>query len=343
MITVSVTAAGSAPALAFIRGLRTQTELAVRIVGVDGVAHSFGLFDCDARYTVPRVKDPSFIHAIHAICLAEKVDVLAPILDFELETFATAAASLRDQCGTRVITNSLSTIALACDKRESASTVARAGVSVPIFYDAEEALERAPLPLIVKPLVGAGSNGVTIVRSREELPRARAAAGPSPLVQQFIEGDEYTVDLVVSPTGRVLAVAPRIRVEVRAGQSYKGRTVDDDAVSDAARRCAEALGMTGQGNVQLIKSKSDGRCYFIEVNPKFAAAMGLTIGAGLNVPLLYVKLALGLPVRDAECGRRPNVWMLRAWQERYVTQADVDSVPTWTQAVPIKTSGDAGV
>ena len=55
-----------------------------------------------------------------------------------------------------------------------------------------------------------------------------------------------------------------------------------------------ALGLTAQGNVQLIKSELDGRCYFIEVNPKFAAAMGLTIGAGLNIPLLYVKLALGL-------------------------------------------------
>lgn len=328
-VTVLVTAAGSAPSIAFVRGLRHQRELPVRIVGVDGVAHSFGLFDCDARYTVPPVKDPSFLDAIASICRAEKVGVLAPILDFELGTFAEAAPRFRDELGVRVITNSPSTIALARDKVKSAEAAARAGVAVPEIYKGD-AIARAPLPLIVKPQTGAGSAGVSVVRAPNELEAALRAAGSSPVVQQFIDGEEHTVDLVVAPDGRILAVAPRIRVEIRAGQSYKGRTVDDPAISEAARLCAEAHAMTGQGNVQLIKSKHDGRAWFVEVNPKFAAAMGLTIGAGLNLPLLYVKLALGMPVRDAELVRRADVWMLRAWQERYVDASEIANVPAWS-------------
>src|SRR5262245_56754396 len=105
MVTVLVTAAGSAPALAFIRGLRCQKQLPVRLVGVDVVPHSFGLFQCDARYTVPKVKEPSFFDAIRAICRHEHVDVIAPILDFELEAFAVEAAALHSETGARVITN----------------------------------------------------------------------------------------------------------------------------------------------------------------------------------------------------------------------------------------------
>src|SRR5205823_8918 len=117
-----------------------------------------------------------------------------------------------------------------------------------------------------------------------------------------------------------------------AGQSYKGVTVNDRDVEDAARKCAEALGLTAQGNVQLIKSTTDGRCYFIELNPKFAAAMGLTIGAGLNIPLAYLKLALDLPVSGDQLRREERVWLLRRWEDRVVGERDIEAVPAWSDA-----------
>jgi carbamoyl-phosphate synthase large subunit len=334
-VTVLVTAAGSAPALAFIRGLRAQRELEVTLVGVDGVPHSFGLFECDHRYTVPRVKDPAFLDAIAAICRRHQVDVLAPILDFELDLFAALETAVRLP-GVRIISNTPATVALARDKRAASAKVAEAGVAIPEIFASDDAAS-VRYPLVVKPTVGAGSVGVSIVRTPAELPAALAAAGASPLLQEFIDGDEYTVDLVVAPDGVVLAACPRQRVEIRGGQSYKGRTLDDEEVAAAARRAARALGMTGQGNVQLLRARTAGPGVtlapkFIELNPKFAAGMGLTIGAGLNLPLVYVKLALGLPVGASELTRRADVWMLRAWEERYVDASAIAEVPPWTHA-----------
>ena len=232
-----------------------------------------------------------------------------------------------------MISNSPRAVALARDKRASAEVVGRHGVAVPMFHDLTGGAV-PPLPVIVKPTVGAGSHGVSVVRAEAALGAALALAGEAALVQEFVDGQEYTVDLVVSPDGEVLAVAPRIRVEVRAGQSYKGVTVDDPDVEAAARACSQALGITAQANVQLIRSNVDGRCYFIEVNPKFAAAMGLTIGAGLNVPLLYVKLALGMPLRDGELYRAQRMWLLRRWEDRVVSEAEIDAVRSGRQASP---------
>lgn len=331
-VTVLVTAAGAAPAQAFIRGLRRQSELPVRIVGIDVDARAAGLFDCDARYTVPRACDPDFMAAIGSICRAQSVGVLVPIADFELEIFAEAAPALHRELGVKVITNSARTVALARDKRASSEVVARAGVAVPAIHD-RDSLSDAAFPVIVKPTAGAGSQGVSIVHRREQLADAIALAGADPLIQDFIDGREYTVDLVVSPEGDVLAAAPRIRIEVRAGQSYKGVTVDDPAVEEAARACARALGLTGQGNVQVIKSARDGRCYFVEVNPKFAAAMGLTIGAGLNIPLAYLKLTIGLPLKSDEMRRSAGMWLLRSWDDRVVGENEIGAVPTWVAAV----------
>ncbi len=337
-VTVLVTAAGAAPAQAFIRGLRSQSELAVRLVGIDTVAHAAGLFDCDARYTVPRVEDPEFWPAIEAICRAQAVDVAVPIADFELDAFAEAAPRLSSELGVTVITNSVATVALARDKRASAQCVAAAGVAVPAIH-APATLSDGDFPVIVKPTSGAGSQGVSVVNHREQLEPALRLAEPEPLVQEFIDGQEYTVDLVVAPDGAVMATAPRIRLEVRAGQSYKGVTVDDAEVEAAARTCVRALGLTGQGNVQLIKSTRDGRCYFVEVNPKFAAAMGLTIGAGLNIPLVYLKLAVGAPVADHDLRRAAGMWLLRSWDDRVVSDAEVRAVMPWDVAPAAPGSG----
>ena len=326
-VTVLVSGAGSAPARTIVRALRAQQVLPVRLVGIDASATSFALFDCDARARLPRCDDPRFLDAVRAICQREHVDVVLPTLDVELPIWAQAARALRDELGVRVVIDAPETIALARDKRRSTATVARAGVAVPACYEGA-AVAHARLPLVVKPTVGAGSVGVSFVRTAEALLPALAAAGPAPYVQELVEGVEHTVDLVIDADGHVLASAPRVRVEVRAGQSYKGRTVDAPHVEDAARRAASALGLRAQANVQILAT-SDGRAVFVEANPKFAAAMGLTIGAGLDVPLLYVQLALGIPVRPEQLVRRPDVWMLRAWEERYVDAATLAGVRAW--------------
>jgi carbamoyl-phosphate synthase large subunit len=326
--TILLTAAGSAPAQAFIRAMRSQNELRIRLVGVDETARSAGLFDCDARYTVPRVDDRQFLPAIGAICEAEAVDLLAPIAHFELQLFADAARELEAAHRVKVLSSSPQAVALALDKRESARVVSAQGVATPAFHDPSD----ARFPVVVKPASGAGSDGVTVVRDASELPAALLRAGDEPLVQDYIEGPEYTVDAVIAPGGEVLAVAPRIRIEVRAGQSYKAVTVDDDEIEDAARRCLEALGLTAQANVQLIRSVDDRRPYFLECNPKFAAAMGLTIGAGLNIPLVHVKLALGIPVCAAELRRSPGMWLLRSWNDRVVEGAQIEAVRSWNAA-----------
>jgi len=330
-VTILITAAGSAPAQAFIRALRAQSELAVTLVGVDTSARSSGLFDCDRRYTVPGTNDRALISAIDAICDAESVDVLAPIANFELQLFADSAVRLQAEHDVKVLSSSPQAVALALDKRASARAVAEQGVAVPASHD-PRALDSLPLPVVVKPTTGTGSEGVSVVRKHAELPSALARAGDGALVQDYIEGPEYTVDAVIAPDGEVLAVAPRIRVEVRAGQSYKAVTVDDPEIEDAAESSLHALGLTAQANVQLIRSAHDGRCYFLECNPKFAAAMGLTIGAGLNVPLLHVKLALGLPVTAGELRRQPGMWLLRSWNDRVVPEEEIDAVSSWETA-----------
>ena len=48
----------------------------------------------------------------------------------------------------------------------------------------------------------------------------------------------------------------------------------------------------GPGNIQCILNKK--RCYFIEINTRFAAGgLPLTVASGVNIPLICIKLMLG--------------------------------------------------
>jgi carbamoylphosphate synthase large subunit len=169
--TILVTAAGSAPAQAFIRGLRAQSDIVVRLVGIDETARSAGLFDCDERYTVPPIDDGEFLAAIGAICRAEAVDVLAPIGNFELQRFADLARGLEAEHGVKVLSSPPQAVALALDKRKSSQAVAEQGIAVPALHDPSAA--PPPTPVVVKPTTGAGSDGVTVVRDPAYLPAAR--------------------------------------------------------------------------------------------------------------------------------------------------------------------------
>jgi carbamoyl-phosphate synthase large subunit len=141
------------------------------------------------------------------------------------------------------------------------------------------------------------------------------------LVQEFIEGQEYTIDIVAGPDGKILQAIPRERMVVKAGMSYKGRTVKDHKLMDYGKWVAGRFRISGPANIQCIANKKD--IYLIEVNPKFAAGLPLTVAAGVNVPLILIKLALGIKVGREELEFRDNIYMLRFWEEIFVSKKEL--------------------
>jgi carbamoyl-phosphate synthase large subunit len=151
-------------------------------------------------------------------------------------------------------------------------------------------------PVFAKPRQGAGSRGVRLVPDAEAL---RALPEDQDLiVQEFLPGEEYSVDVIADASHRVVAAVPRTRTRVDSGVAIAGRTVHDPELEDAAARIAEAIGLVGVANVQLRRDRN-GRAVLLEVNPRFPGALPLTIAAGVDIPSLVVDLFLGreLPAR----------------------------------------------
>ena len=153
--------------------------------------------------------------------------------------------------------------------------------------------------IIKKPEVGMGSKGQEFM---------------SGFVQEFIEGIEYTVDIIATKSG-ILGAIPKLRIATKDGQSVKAKTVKYPKLQSHAMRVAEVFQLNGPSNIQFIERK--GEFYMIEVNTKFAASLALTTKAGVNIPWLLIKSELGEEIKHHEL-RFKEITMLRYWEEVYV-------------------------
>ena len=315
-VTALVTCAGSMPAVGVINALKGQGQVPLRVLGADMNRLSAGLYLADAGFPVPGIADPGYVPAVLDLCRREGVDVLFPILDEELPLFAGAEPEFR-RAGVRVITCPPDVVARAGDKYQTYQFCRRHGILVPPTYLPGELAAAEPLtfPLIVKPRRGRGTRDVFPVRDRRELDFFSAYV-PDALVQGLVRGREYTLDILTDFGGEVLSVVPKARLETKAGMQVKGRTVKDGRLIEYGRDVARRFGLAPRGNVQCIVA--DDGIYLIEVNPKFPASLPFTVAAGVNAPLLLVRMHLGEEVPPLPGQFREGLQMVRYWQEIFV-------------------------
>ena len=91
-------------------------------------------------------------------------------------------------------------------------------------------------------------------------------------VQEYIEGTEYTVDILADRYGDVKLVVPRKRLQIKNGVSTKVEISQDIEIIDLCKFIYNKYCIPGLSNVQFIKKGNS--IYFLELNMRFAG-MGI--------------------------------------------------------------------
>jgi carbamoyl-phosphate synthase large subunit len=161
-------------------------------------------------------------------------------------------------------------------------------------------------PVFIKPRVGRGGVGAFAVRDQRELDFFLGYVS-NPVVQRFLDGPEYTIDLLCNFDGRPLSVVPRERVLIRAGVVDRGRTVNDPRLIGIGLACARALRFAGPVNIQC--RMLDGQPVVFEINARFSGGIPLTIAAGADFPKWIAELTLGRTVSASIGNFKEDFWM----------------------------------
>lgn len=256
-------------------------------------------------FYVPLATDPGYIDTILAIAEGERVSLVVPTIDDELVLFGRAAARFEAR-GIRVAVSPAPTSALCEDKHATCRYLLDRGIAAAPSWLPAELPAGLAFPLFIKPRRGRGSVGAFAVRSPRELEFFSDYVA-DPVVQTFLDGPEFTIDLLCDFAGQPLSIVPRRREVIRAGVTDRGRTVNDPALIRVAQECAEVLRFAGAVNIQC--RLVDGRPVVFEINPRFSGGIPLTIQAGADMPRMLVDLAAGRRVPPAIGRFRDDVWM----------------------------------
>jgi carbamoyl-phosphate synthase large subunit len=271
--------------------LREQKEFPLTLIAADINPLASGLYLADKHYLVPKATDEQFIPTILQICTQEGVKIIIPTFSYELPVFA-KNKEIFEKRGIKMAISSYETFVITENKLETYKYFAKWGIPFPKIYNKDD-IERKQVnfPVVVKPIQASGSKGVQIVNRWEELLLYQDRLNEF-IVQELAEGDEYTIDGVSDLSGRMIAACPRIRLEVKGGLAIKSITVNEPRLLELTRKIVEGFHIVGPFNVQCFKKGE--KLNFIEVNSRFpSGGLPLTVKAGLNIPLIIIKLLLG--------------------------------------------------
>lgn len=306
-----VTGAGGAAAVTVIRRLGPAFDIVA--ADIDPYAVGLHLVPPDRRVLLPRGDDPAFAEVLHRTARAYDVDLVVPTVDTELLPVAERAAQLAAD-GIAALVEDPATLRVCGDKLHLLRAC-EGVVPVPASYvlgvvPDDQVLHELGTPVVVKPRRGAGGRDVEVVAEAAHL--GRLPHDGSRLVQELLPGVEYSVDVLVGADGEVVAAVARTRDKVDSGIAVAGRVVRDAEVEGFARAVARTIRARYVVNVQARRDR-DGRCALLEVNPRFPGTMALTIAAGVDMPVLAARAALGEPLPAALPHR--EVAMVRHWHD----------------------------
>ncbi len=286
-----------------------------KVMSVDINALSAGFYATDKHQIVPPSSDPKFIHALLKICEKENVRLLIPTRDDELVLFAENKEKFENK-GVKVMISDQETIRICNDKYKFYQFLTENNFPTPKTYLPNQIdLSSIRYPLIIKSNLGSGGKNIFKVENESELSFFLNYV-PDSIVQEFIDGKEYTIDLFSDFDKNVLTIVPRERIETFCGESYKGRTVEDDEMIKKAKSLAETLGTVGHITIQCIKN--DSGIEFIEINPRFGGGANLGFASGANTPVMLLKLLLGEEVKPSIGKYNKNLTMLRYTEDYFI-------------------------
>lgn len=207
----------------------------------------------------------------------------------------------------------------ATDKGEMIKAFKAHGVEHPWFYIVEDAKafacvkELVTFPCILKPTDNAGSRGVVLVQTMEELDAAYSYAheesrGGAVIVEEYLRGPEFSVEvMVVNGEPHVLQVTDKLTTGaphfVEMGHNQPSRQTPENVarIKDLACRAVRAIGIqAGPAHVELILTDKGPRMV------ELGARMGGDCITTHLVPLSTGIDMVGATI-DIACGQEPDI------------------------------------
>ena len=256
-----------------------EAGLPLTIYGADMTTDAPALFYCHKQIQICRISDEQYIPSLLKICKQEGIDALIPTIDTDLLVLSKNADQFA-KIGTKVIVSAEDKIAICRDKRFTSDFFVKCGLKAPLPVD-DISHYNMEFPCFIKPKDGSSSINAHRADTHEALERYVNQV-PDYIIQPYIEGEEYTVDIFCDFEGNPIYITPRKRLAVRSGEVLKTEIDPDQTIIEECKALIKYFQPVGAITVQLIRQSATNENYYIEINPRFGGGAPLSMKAGAN-------------------------------------------------------------
>lgn len=221
------------------------------------------------------------------LCRRLDIDLLIPCVDEELLALVRNANVLAP---TRLLLPHADYVETMLDKLHMIRSLSEKGIPVPHSRVLNDDLNGIRFPCISKPRNGRGSRDVRVLNSIAEAMSLNSILGDAAekiLVQDKVEGVEYTVQMVADARGRLCAIVP-VKIGIKRGITIRAETEEEPRVIAACRAIHQAIPTGGCYNIQLMLT-TDGKALPFEINPRISTTLCLVVAAGIDPVAIFLE------------------------------------------------------
>ncbi len=273
----------------------------------------------DKRYRAPEPSDDwwagriqrentateeAYVRQIEAICEREAITAIFPSFDTDIYVLSKNKDRLARQ-GVLVVGPDYDQLAVPMNKLRTLELARCVGFPCPLTFtptdpkDLDDIVARVAPPWVVKPRFTAHGKETRIVTEPSELQDVFAAVSDRqahPLVQEFIPGNaRQNYYVVVDRNLNVVSMfCPRVIRTRQRGVIVGTSACISSSTGPFMEELHELIGRLGYWGCMTIQTKIDSRDgipKLMEINPRVGDRLWYRTELGVNVPLIYLRLA----------------------------------------------------
>jgi carbamoyl-phosphate synthase large subunit len=303
----------------------------VKIIAADADRLAAGLYlEGVQPLLVPKGNSSRYAKTLLKLCRRKRVNVILPCSDEEVWAIS-KHKQVFENAAVVVPIPTHEAVMRASDKLKCIEAARESGILTPTTFapmtshDAAGVLNRLKPPFVVRPRISRGARGVTYCDSRKEAEEAwmgiRRQFG-SAMIQEFIPGGRGSVRVVLSlwdrdGTLRAAGVMRKLKERPETGGvAESGVTTKEPKILHMGISAVRAIGnWYGPAGAEIKVSSRNGKPYLMEVNPRLQGITHVFASAGLDFPVLWLKLALGRLRARKPLVRYTKKYFVRSWED----------------------------
>lgn len=313
-MNILITSAGKRGYL--IRYFKAALKGKGKVFAADCSQYAPALYDADDYFLIPPVSNCDYISTLEARCVEHSIAGIVSLSDLELPVLAENKDKF-SVMGTRVIISTPKVIDICFDKYKTFQFLKKWGFKyAKTFINLEKALEEIEkgglvFPLLIKPRKGSRSVGISKVSNIREL-KERYTQQKDVMIQEFISGDEYNLDIFNNSDLLPVAAFAKKKIQVRDGETYEAYSVYDYEIIQCAKELVKKLGCYGPIDIDLFKRGNE--MIVIDINPRFGGDYALSHALGAAFPEMVISLIDNNKITPRKSEYSNNVWMMKQYE-----------------------------